>query len=384
MSLREERGTRNMMPTATIQEAPAWTGAASADADLVRLAYRLTADLARPNAAIYWTDLLLSAATGYGAFALWFLSGMTVIGITAAIVAVLALYRGVLFIHELTHLRKRTPRFFWTAWHMLIGVPLLLPSFLYEGIHNLHHNKAHFGTAEDPEYLQLAKARRRDIALMLPISAAEPLLLVLRFLFVMPVAALVPPVRGFVLERMSAMVMNPAFRRLEPPPFRTSWLVLEAVTTLYAWSVFVLVLIGLIPVKVVVMALAIWSGICVINMVRTLAAHHYENDGEPIDVVAQLLDTVNVPPPAVLPMLWAPVGLRYHALHHLLPNLPYHSLGRAHRRLLERLPADSPYRQTINRRVSDVLARLFRNQTQARLAAEGSATSEAKLMATTR
>ncbi len=62
-----------------------------------------------------------------------------------------------------------------------------------------------------------------------------------------------------------------------------------------------------------------------------------------MSVTAQYLDTVNVPPPALLPALWAPVGLRYHALHHLLPGVPYHALGEAHRRLSAVLDTSSPY-----------------------------------------
>src|SRR5476651_1379372 len=357
-----------MMQIATLQETPAPTAAPATDTELVRLAYRLTSDLAKPNATIYWTDLLISATVGYSAFALWYVLGMTWIGIAAAIVSVFALYRCILFIHELTHLRKRAPRGFWTAWHVLIGVPLMLPTFLYDGIHNLHHSKAHYGTPEDPEYLQFARGRPLHIALMVPISLAEPLLLLVRFLFVVPLAALVPPFRSHALAHMSAMVMNPKFERKEPPPFRISWLILETVISIYVWSILILVCLGVIPLKIVLMGLAVWSAMSFINMVRTLAAHHYENDGEPIDVVSQLLDTVNVPPPAMLPVLWAPVGLRYHGLHHLLPNLPYHSLGRAHRRLLEQLPADSPYRATIHRRITDLLARMFRSQGQHRQA----------------
>ena len=65
-----------------------------------------------------------------------------------------------------------------------------------------------------------------------------------------------------------------------------------------------------------------------LNQVRTLVAHLWENDGEPMSVTAQYLDSVNVPPPATLPALWAPVGLRYHALHHLLPGLALSCAGR--------------------------------------------------------
>jgi fatty acid desaturase len=43
-----------------------------------------------------------------------------------------------------------------------------------------------------------------------------------------------------------------------------------------------------------------------------------------------------------------PVGLRYHALHHLFPFLPYHNLGKAHARLVAQLPAACPY-HAVNR-----------------------------------
>ncbi|MEM9826175.1 MAG: fatty acid desaturase, partial [Planctomycetota bacterium] len=45
--------------------------------------------------------------------------------------------------------------------------------------------------------------------------------------------------------------------------------------------------------------------------------------------------------------LWGPIGTRYHALHHLFPRLPYHNLGEAHRRLVEGLPKDSIYHDTV-------------------------------------
>ncbi len=60
------------------------------------------------------------------------------------------------------------------------------------------------------------------------------------------------------------------------------------------------------------------SGIEIYHIKRDVGCR--ENDGEVMSVTEQYLDSVNVPPPGLLPALWAPVGLRYHALHHLLPG----------------------------------------------------------------
>ena len=99
----------------------------------------------------------------------------------------------------------------------------------------------------------------------------------------------------------------------------------------------------------------------VINQTRTLVAHLWENDGEALTVTAQFLDSVNVPPPSTLPALWAPVGLRYHAIHHLLPGLPYHALGEAHQRLSAALPAESHYHGANYRSLPQLVGRLVRS-----------------------
>jgi fatty acid desaturase len=83
-----------------------------------------------------------------------------------------------------------------------------------------------------------------------------------------------------------------------------------------------------------------------LNLVRNLAAHGYVNPGERMTYVEQVGDSVNITGQHWLTVLLFPVSLRYHALHHLFPALPYRNLGEAHRRLTERLPPDAPYHAT--------------------------------------
>jgi fatty acid desaturase len=77
--------------------------------------------------------------------------------------------------------------------------------------------------------------------------------------------------------------------------------------------------------------------------------------------VEQIEDSNTVTGHPLLTELLFPVGLRYHGLHHMLPSLPYHSLGIAHRRLMAQLPADSPYRSTIRGGFLEAAGELWRS-----------------------
>jgi fatty acid desaturase len=314
------------------------------DKAMLKAAAELTRDLVKPRPGIYWADLIGSALVGYGALAVAIVAGSTALAIVAGVIAVLALYRGMSMIHELTHVKHAALPGFRAGWNVLIGVPMMIPSFMYEGVHNLHHAKTRYGTSEDPEYLPLALMKPWTLPVFILVSALAPVGLLIRFGVLAPLSALSPRLREAVVSRYSALSINPQFRRRMPQgDEKARWDRVEAATAVWALALIVLTATGVLPLKAFLVFLAVGSGVALINQVRTLVAHLWENEGEVMSVTAQYLDSVNVPPPTLLPALWAPIGLRYHALHHLLPGVPYHALGEAHRRLIGVLEPDSPY-----------------------------------------
>ena len=347
--------------------APAPAPRVSDDAAMIREAAKLTRDLNVPNGAIYWGDLLASAVLGYAALAVAILAAPLWLTLAAGVVAVLALYRAGSFIHELTHLKPSAVPGFRTGWNLLLGVPLLVPSFLYEGVHNLHHARTRYGTADDPEYLPLALMKPVTLLVFIGVSAIAPVVLLLRFGVIAPLSLLIPGLRRAVVERYSALSINPAFRRKAPEgAVARDWAVWETLASIWAIALLTMLATGVIAPRSFAILLVVASGVAVLNQVRTLVAHLWENDGDPISVTAQYLDTVNVPPPGLLPALWAPVGLRYHALHHLLPGVPYHSLGEAHRRLAAGLPQGSAYHASNHAGLSGLVKRLVAGTMRAR------------------
>jgi fatty acid desaturase len=344
---------------AEIQPAPA---RARDDAAMLKAAANLTRDLNAPNDLIYWADMLGSALLGYAALFAAMAVRPTWLALGCALVAILALYRAGSFIHELTHIKKGAVRGFRFAWNLIIGVPLLVPSFMYEGVHNQHHAKRYYGTVDDPEYLPLALMHPWTLPLFLVAALLAPIGVLIRFGILAPLSMLSPKLRAIVVGRYSGLQINPRFVRPRPEgEFARDWAWQEAACSVWAIALLVMVATGVIPLRDFLIFLGVSSGVMFLNQVRTLVAHLWENEGEPMSVTAQFLDSVNVPPPGTLPALWAPVGLRYHALHHLLPGVPYHNLGEAHRRLCKELDTGSAYHDSSHRHLTLLVVRLAKS-----------------------
>ncbi|MHA6722351.1 fatty acid desaturase family protein [Sphingomonas sp. RS2018] len=332
------------------------------DKALLRAAAELSRDLHAAKPAIYWGDTIASVVLGYGALAGAILLPSTAMAIVSAIAAVFALYRAGSFIHEVSHMKHGQVPGYRLGWNLMVGIPLLIPSFMYEGVHTLHHAKTRYGTVDDPEYLPLALMKPWSVPLFVLASALGPVALLFRFAVLSPLSIAIPALRRTIAARFSALAINPAFRRRDVTgDYRRLWVRLEIAASVWAVTLVTLVVTGVVPLRAFAIYLGVLSATMVLNQVRTLVAHLWENDGEQMSVTAQYLDSVNVPPPALLPMLWAPVGLRYHALHHLLPGVPYHALGEAHRRLSAAVEADSHYHKASYSGLPGLLERLVRS-----------------------
>jgi len=341
-------------------------------------ARRIVADLFQPKAWIFWTDFLACWAVGVVCFTLvrrFPLFGWQQVGLFA--VSTLAIYRASLFIHEIVHLRSGTFNGFRLVWNLLFGVPFLLPSFLYY-THLDHHRGHHFGTKHDGEYIPLGTQSPWAILTYLSQCLFVPILAVLRFLVLTPLTWFDSPLRRLIYQHMSAMVMNPQYVRPMPTPqVLKIWRLQEAGCFLTCIVGIVMLVRGLnpdvppeafnrpllngvLPISMLIQSYLTGMVIVFLNGVRTLGAHRFTNEGAEMTFIEQLLDSVNYPNRPLLGELWAPVGLRFHALHHLFPSLPYHNLDEAHRRLMAQLPENSPYRQTVSSSLPAALSQLWR------------------------
>lgn len=339
-------------------------------------ARHIVRDLFEPRPAIYWADFLVTILLGYATFVVcrhW--DALLPLVVSAEVPSWLSVgartfffacacvlnFRAVNFIHEVVHLPDRKFWLFKATWNLLCGVPFLTPSFTHE-VHLDHHRRRIFGTTVDGEYLALGRLSRWWIALYLSQALWGPPLAILRFGVLTPLSWLSPRIRAWVHQHLSSLVMDPRYIRPLPGPAK-----LRAIRwqegLCFAWIVSVTIVglnLGLARFASF-LAQAYLMGIVMIllNCLRTMGAHRFHGDGHECTFVEQLLDSVNIDSRWPWDMAVAPVGLRYHATHHLFPSIPYHNLPTAHRRLMQALPPDSPYRRTNEPSLAAALLKLF-------------------------
>jgi fatty acid desaturase len=303
----------------------------------------LVADLHSPRAWIFWTDLMTSAVMGWAAFAIamaatpWS-ARMWIAGIFAAF----ALYRGVCFTHEITHLRRRALPGFETAWNILFGVPLLLPSFTYLGVHQNHHSLSSYGTKLDPEYLPFASSRRLTLLFAAQSILLMPIAIVIRFLVLSPFGLVSRRLHEWLEVHASSFAMNPEYRRSVDREMAAKMRRWEIAMLAFWGGAFVLMYNGALPFTTIGVWLGVLLMISFLNTARVLGAHEYDSRGAALSRRGQLSDSIDTPG-GPWTELWAPVGLRYHALHHYFPGIPYHNLGVAYRRIVRSLPGQTDY-----------------------------------------
>ena len=326
----------------------------------------------RPSRPLYWTDLLVTALIGWVSFAetVRLSSGLRLLSFS---VTTFALYRAVLFIHELAHVNRRDLPHFELVWNLLIGLPLLVPSFLYQNVHLDHHRQKTYGTQRDPEYLPFAHRPLTAIVLYALGALLFPLALVVRFGLLAPVSWANTRIRKMTVERCSALIINYEYVRRKVPD--GPWWLQELACTSLCWIAALSWCVGWVPGRVFLWWGIVGSAVSSINAVRALSAHRYDHDGTELTSMEQLLDSCTLTQQhlqsltglvAAWQALWAPVGLRYHALHHWIPALPYHNLGRAHRLLLTAIDDQLPYRATLRdtmwATVADLISRSLRRR----------------------
>lgn len=332
------------------------TAAASPSSFSFKEARSLIKDLNKPNPWIYWTDFLVSISLGHAFFSVivylvrnhpgqtWAYAGMA----GAYVITVLAYMRALMFIHELVHLPKGQFKAFRFAWNALCGVFLLVPSFLYYP-HVDHHRRKHYGTEHDGEYLALSHHGRWMIIGFIVQALVIPLLGFARFLIISPICWFIPGARRWVHRYASTMLVDPTYERTDAGPALMRTVVIQEIAC-FAWCVLFVTRwyfqTGELFNPFWVVAYCVALGLLVLNEVRTLGAHRWTNAKGEMTFEQQMLDSVNYPDRPWVTELWGPIGTRYHALHHLFPSLPYHNLGKAHRRLAAGLPTDSPYHRT--------------------------------------
>jgi fatty acid desaturase len=137
---------------------------------------------------------------------------------------------------------------------------------------------------------------------------------------------MIPSLRKWVLEHWSSFVIDLSYRRTirsQDPLFW--WGAMEIACHLRAVVLVYVLVSGVEPWYNALLIWSLASTILLMNHVRTLAAHRYRSEGETMTLEGQMLDSIDISACDLITLILCPVGLRFHAMHHMFPGMPYHN-----------------------------------------------------------
>jgi fatty acid desaturase len=308
--------------------------------------HRSDVDFFQVRASRYWFDFLLSTTVAYVAATIVLMAPLgSWQQLVSFPIAVFWLYRLGSLVHEVAHLQQYELRGFKVAWNLLAGVFLLTPSPFFTRHHRDHHSQRWYGTAQDPEYIvNVYQPTFWGTVRYSLLVLAFPVIVFLRFLLV-PLTYLHPRLRKWVLVHATALTLNRRYERGLQSHDDWTITALEWLCWLRVTWIPVSVLIGAADWTRIPLLYSLGLSVFVLNQSRLLADHHFRSDGSQLDLDDHLRDSCNFTGRDWMTWLLFPFSIRYHALHHLAPTLPYHNLAAAHAYLCQHLPVDSTYRQ---------------------------------------
>jgi fatty acid desaturase len=235
-------------------------------------------------------------------------------------------------------------RAFKVTWNLLVGVMTLAPSPFFTRHHRDHHSQRQFGSHEDPEYVVNFFPQGTWLGLLAYslLLAVFPLLVFLRFLL-SPLTFLHPALREWVLRHASSLTMNFRYERKLSPFDRFGITSIELICCLRAAAMLFAVYVGVAPWTRLPLFYSVALGVLILNQLRLFGDHHFQSEGRALSYEGHICDSCNYTSRDLMTCLLYPFAIRYHALHHLFPAMPYHNLQAAHEFLTSQLPTDSPY-----------------------------------------
>lgn len=308
----------------------------------------LLRDLHRPDAAVYWTDLLLTVAVGYSASTVFMVARpFSAFWVLSYLVAGFALFRAGTFMHEIQHLPRGAMTSFKVGWNVVCGVPMLMPSYMYDN-HLGHHRPGTYGTVDDGEYLPIGLGNAWTLVGYFSQAVLLPAFVAIRFLFLVAISLFSDRFRRVLLHRYSYFGINPRYRRPVPMAEPRWWRWIDLACAVRIWIPVALSAAGIVGGSHIVQLYALGVLSLGLNYVRNVAAHGYGRQGDVASFADQVNDSITIEGVPVFTELLFPVSMRYHSLHHMAPSIPYHNLPEAHRRLVQELPPGSMYCRTVH------------------------------------